>query len=157
LNRSFADFRYGLEARCSDQAMDYLSWNDALVDHFFKADRAGRQVYLYVTEELIRMLGEGEGLGIADFAAAVKAGPPWPTREGLCQRAMQGLDAWRSRDRQRPPYVGYLALFVLAAGIEGDYAPHAYYPRLRQLVGYPDGSTLPSFDRMLELWDDLEH
>ena len=135
---------------------DYMGWNDALVDHFFRPEMADRPVYLYVTEELISDLRRGAGEGIEDFAAAVKAGPSWVTREGFCQRAVQALDGWRARGLARPPYLAYLALFVLAAGVEGDFAPHAYYPRLRRLIGEGDGSTLPSFDRMLELWDDLE-
>ena len=56
-----------------------------------------------------------------------------------------------------PPYVIYLGLFVLAAGLEGDFAPHAYYPRLRMLLGDPPATGgLPSFDRMCVLWEDLE-
>jgi hypothetical protein len=45
----------------------------------------------------------------------------------------------------------------LAVGVEGDFAPHAYYPRLRTLLGEPSVvGAYPWFDRMLELWDDLE-
>ena len=53
-------------------------------------------------------------------------------------------------------YVAYLGLFVLAAGLEGEFAANAYYPRLRMLIGEPMGSTLPSFDLMHEILDDLE-
>lgn len=134
----------------------YLQWNDAVVEHFFRSEMASRSVYLYVTEELVSELGKRFDGTVADFVSAVKEGPSWVTREGLCQRALQACENWRTRGLTYPPYALYLALFVLAAGVEGDFAPHAYYPRLRLLLGYPDGGMLPSFDRMLELWDDLE-
>ena len=42
--------------------------------------------------------------------------------------------------------------------MEGPFAPHAYYPRLRTLLRWPDveAGAPPSFDRMLQLWEDLE-
>src|SRR5262249_54802819 len=38
----------------------------------------------------------------------------------------------------------------------GDCPPHAYYPRLRKLIDYDGDGILPAFDKMGELWDDLE-
>lgn len=63
---------------------------------------------------------------------------------------------WRERGFSYPPYIAYLGLFVLAGGHEGDFAPQSYYPRLWELLGEPGAGTPPSFERMLELWDDLE-
>lgn len=136
----------------------YLEWNDAIAGHFFTRDRAGQPVWLYVNDELVTELGTRLGGDRAVFVEAVKAGPPWATAAGLCQRALQALEAWRDRGLEFPPYVGYLGLFVLAAGIEGDFSQREYYPRLRWLLGEQDidAGTLPSFNRMLELWDDLE-
>ena len=134
----------------------YRSWNDALAKRFFNPETAGRPVYLFVTKEVITEVGAGIGNGYGDFLAAVRGGPPGATRLGHCQRALQVGDSWRDRELEYPPYVGYLALFVLAAGHEGDYAPQAYYPRLWSLLGENRTGTLPSFDRMFELWDDLE-
>lgn len=135
---------------------DYLRWNDALVQHFFRPEMSGRSVHLYVTNELISELGRSFDGNTSEFVAAAKEGPQWVRADGLCQRALQALDHWRERGLSYPPYVGYLALFVLAAGTEGDFAAHAYYPRLRTLLELPEGGMLPSFNRMLELWDDLE-
>ncbi len=134
----------------------YLRWNDRLAAHFFGPEMAGHQVYLFATGTLISDLGSSFGASAEDFFATVKQGPPWTTREGLCQKALQALHEWRRKSLPYPPYIAYLALFVLAAGTEGEFAPHAYYPRLRHLLGYPEGSMLPSYERMLELWDDLE-
>ncbi|MGH7194728.1 MAG: hypothetical protein ACREJM_14510, partial [Candidatus Saccharimonadales bacterium] len=45
---------------------------------------------------------------------------------------------------------------MLAAGQGGDFAPHAYYPRLHALLHEPpDAGTPPSFHRMRILWNDL--
>jgi hypothetical protein len=41
--------------------------------------------------------------------------------------------------------------------MHGDFDPRAYYPRLRCLLGETDNiGGLPSFDKMILLWDDLE-
>lgn len=52
--------------------------------------------------------------------------------------------------------MAYLALFVLAAGLEGDFAANNYYDRLRKLANITGEGQVPSFDRMSRLWDDLE-
>lgn len=135
----------------------YLEWNDKIADLFFRPEMAGQSVWLYLTEEVIQELASQLGNeGLSDFVAAVKTGPDWVRARGLCQRALQAYHAWRDSGLQFPPYLAYLALFVLAAGREGGFAVHAYYPRLRALLNEPGEGPLPSFDRMLELWDDLE-
>ena len=137
--------------------MNYQDWNDQLASHFFRPELSGRRIHLYVTEDLISEIGGPQGLRLEDFIREVKVGPPWVTRQGLCQRALQALRGWRDRHLSYPPYINYLALFVLAAGVEGDFPPHAYYPRLRELLGEePTAGTYPSFHHMIDLWDDLE-
>jgi len=133
---------------------DFLGWNDAIARHFFRPENAGRTVFLYVTHDVIAEIGQGEG--VSDFVAAMQAGPPWKTRTGLCQRALQAMRGWRDKGLSCPPYVGYLALFVLALDVPG-FHPNAYYARLRTLLGEePVNGQYNSFPEMLELWDDLE-
>lgn len=137
--------------------MDYLKWNNSIAAHFFKNEMAGRSVHLYVTEELITDIGQESGADFSDFIAAIKTGPHGVTRQGLCVKALQIRDNWQQRELDYPPYIAYLALFVLAAGIEGTFATHSYYPRLRTLLGEePTTGQYPSFNRMSELWEDLE-
>ena len=87
-----------------------------------------------------------------------KRGHPWcrPEIQNLCLGALDCLDGWRGRSLQYPPYLPYLGLFVLAAGKEGEFAPHAYYPRLRQVLDETGSGTYPRFEKMRPLWDDLE-
>lgn len=134
----------------------YLTWNDALTARFFHPGVEGVPVYFFVTEDVITEVGRTIGQGYEDFLVSVRDGPRGVTRLGHCQRALQVADGWRDRGFEYPPYVAYLAVFVLAGGHEGDFAPQAYYPRLWGLLGEDRTGTLPSFDRMLELWDDLE-
>lgn len=134
----------------------YQAWNDAIATRFFNPDRAGEPVYLFVTQEVLAEVGQQLGQSPDGFIAAVQAGPPGVTRSGHCQRALQVADGWRDRGYAYPPYIAYLALFVLAAGHEGDFDPRDYYPRLWDLLGEPRSGTPPSFDRMWELWQDLE-
>ena len=134
----------------------YLLWNNAIAEHFFNPDMAGRNVLLYVNSKLISDLGGELGSIAGTFIEAVQEGPPWTTRQGICQSALQTRQDWRARRLNFPPYIAYLGLFVLAGGTDGDFEPHAYYPRLRDLLGDLGEGTLPSFHRMQELWDDLE-
>ena len=145
-----------MQSTAKSSGAGYVAWNDALAAHFFRPAAADQAVYLFVTEELVAELGRPLGGGVEAFVAAVRAGPPGVTRAGHCQRALQIAANWRRTGRKYPPYIAYLALFVLAGGHEGEFAPHAYYPRLWDLLGEPGTGQPPSFDRMFELWDDLE-
>jgi len=137
--------------------MNYLEWNDSIARHFFNEENAGKEILLYVNDEILTEIGRANGCDVDDFVISVKKGPPWISRSGFCQKALEAFRGWRERGREYPPYISYLACFVLAAGIHGDFDPRSYYPRLRQLLGETDGTGgLPSFDRMLLLWDDLE-
>lgn len=132
----------------------YEKWNNSLAKHFFNEANVGRPVYLYVNDAVIATIGQSIGENPLHFVHAVAVGPPWVRRSGLCQRALKALEGWRTRKLEYPPYIGFLGLFVLAAGLDGDFAPHAYYPRLRTLLGAGNASgQLPSFHRMLELRD----
>jgi hypothetical protein len=145
-----------MSAMTEGSGSSYLEWNDLLASHFFQPASAGQPVYLFVTPELLGELGRQLGGGVGEFVAAVRGGPPGVTRSGHCQRALQIAEGWRAGRFTYPPYIAYLALFVLAGGHEGDFAPHAYYPRLWELLGEHSFGRPPSFDRMFELWDDLE-
>jgi hypothetical protein len=133
-----------------------LRWNDAIVAHFFRVENAGRSVFLYITAGVVARLAREAGLSAPSLVGSLNEGPPWVSRAGICQKAFQAYRDWRSRGLTVPPYVAYLAVFVLAAGIEGDFATHAYYARLRSLLGLPPGGTISSFSKMSFLWDDLE-
>jgi hypothetical protein len=135
---------------------NYMAWNDALAARFFNPESADQPVYLYVNEEIINEVGRPLGGDFDGFKAALRAGPPGMSRAGHCQRALQVAAGWRKRGLPYPPYVAYLGLFVLAGGREGDYGPRSYYPRLWDLLGEAEVGTPASFDRMLDLWDDLE-
>ena len=138
-------------------SLTYLEWNDALGRHFFSEEKVEKEVLLFANEPLIQELGQPCDAGMPEFVSAVKAGPSWTKRTGLCEKALEALDGWRERELAYPPYIAYLALFVIAAGREGNFAPHAYYPRLRDLLGEPGERGAPrSFDGMIRLWEDLE-
>jgi hypothetical protein len=137
--------------------MKFLEWNEKLAAHFFRPEVAGRQVFLYVTEELLDELGE-ESDAWRQFVQVVKVGHHWRSSDSLslCRKALDCLQTWRGRGLQYPAYIAYLGLFVLAGGKEGNFAPNAYYPKLWKLIG-ESGSGMPSeFNRMRELWEDLE-
>ncbi|MCH7534644.1 MAG: hypothetical protein IH948_02675 [Bacteroidetes bacterium] len=137
--------------------MDYIKWNDIFVNHFFESSMAGREVLLYVNDEVIDRLGASNGVGVEDFIEVVKLGPEQATKLLLCDKALQVCEGWRERGLKYPPYVGYLVFFVLADVTKTDRATNSYYPGLRKLMGEPIDDGMPRrFDSMITLWDDLE-
>ncbi len=136
--------------------MKYEEWNTRLARHFFNHDNAYKEVIMYVNRELINKLGSGGEQEVEDFVNAIKEGPAGVTRSGMCQKAKQLFEGWRDRELEFPPYIAYLSFFVLAAGTGGDFASHAYYPRLWTLLREEQVGPPPSFDQMGMLWEDLE-
>lgn len=137
--------------------MNYLEWNDNIAKHFFNEERSGREVLLYVNNEIINKLGEKTDDDVNDFINAIKEGPAWANSRGICQKALKTYENWHAKGLDYPPYIAYLAFFVLAGGSEGPFAPHAYYPRFWKLLQEPEHSKQPpSFDKMVILWSDLE-
>lgn len=144
--------------------MDYLTWNEEIAAHFFNERMAGRKVYLYVTEELLEEIGKPHGCSLIDFIAAVKKGYGLAVaKKNVCDAAHAWVRInWEKLDQalfKYPPYIAYLALFVLAAGHgdEGEYHPNTYYQRLNDLLG-ADHETVNSqnFSKLDKVWDDLE-
>jgi hypothetical protein len=136
--------------------MNYQDWNNQIAAHFFHPDMAGKNVYLYVNQELISSIGQKDKVSLTDFINAIKTGrrAKWQS-EGLCKDALWSMKKLTSD--KYPSYIGYLALFVLAAGVDGEFATHAYYPRLRELLGEPiPKGTYPNFGEIWHLWQDLE-
>jgi hypothetical protein len=101
--------------------VEYLTWNNAIASYLFKPEMRGRTVYLYVTQNVVTELARSLGVEKESFIEAVKEGPPWTTRSGICQKAFQSFENWRAQKLQYPPYIAFLALFVLAAEAEGDF------------------------------------
>jgi hypothetical protein len=118
---------------------------------------AGREVLLYVNREVIEAIGGGNGVGLQDFIEAVKEGPSYTWEGNVCEKAFSLFKHFRTVPKEHPPYIAYLALFVYAATIEGDFDGKAYYPRLYEALGEPRVTgSYPGFERMHFLWEDLE-
>ncbi len=156
---SQAQFNLELPASDGGLAQDYFWWNDRLAEFFFSSDCDGKNVYLTVTKDVIRDLAENQEDGYEGFISQVKAGP-YVSARGLCQTALKLYQEWKDeRKREFPPYVAYLCLFVLAVehGGEEYESGRDYYRRLRNLLGEKESlQQYPSFDKMWELWLDLQ-
>ncbi len=138
--------------------MEYEAWNDGLAAYFFNEEMAGREVLLYVTGELIESIGASDGAGVEDFVEAVIRGPThsvWV--DTVCEKAALLCKHQRIMPRHYPPYLAYLALFVYAATISGDFEPNEYYPKLCEILGEPvRHGSYPGFYKMVQVWDALE-
>lgn len=141
--------------------MDYLHWNELIGERFFNEAMAGREVLLYVNEDIINLLGKDNGADINDFIESIKEGPGWVSGRGICQKAIRACEFWKRNKRGLagyPPFLAYLAVFVLAATIgEDGLNPNAYFKRLYRLMKEPEKSgTYPSFYETDNLWTQLE-
>jgi hypothetical protein len=144
--------------RLQTNSINYSQWNLKIAQYFFNTEKAGCTVSLYVTEELINSLGISEKVDYQDFIKAIRNSVGM-TKNGICQKAVQTMENWKSRYGRQgyPPYIAYLAVFVLASGTEDDFSHNAYYPRLRKLLREnPNSKPYPDFEHMQKLWRDLE-
>lgn len=135
--------------------MDYSEWNTAIAHHFFNVDKGGNEVLLFVNEKEINVIGSMKKSRVTDFIGAMKTEAE-STKGHVCKRALQLFEGWRETGCPYPPYIAYLALFVLAATTEGDFDPKAYYPRFWQLINEPGEGAPAGFYETANLWDDLE-
>jgi hypothetical protein len=137
--------------------MQYAVWNDMIGRKFFNPNSRDRRVYLHVSEALINALGEPFGVSLQDFVLAVIPKSLRGSPRNICQPTVSCSHNWRRGELEYPPYIGYLAFFILAAGLDGDFAPNAYYPRLRKLLGEQIFSgTYPHFPELRPVWEDLQ-
>ena len=108
-----------------------------------------------MNEEKIEALGSFKNANIEDFLEALKKEAELSGNQ-ICKRAIKLYTNWRNSKNEFPPYIGYLALFVLAATTEGEFDPKAYYPRYWELIGTPREGAPDGFYETDKLWDDLE-
>lgn len=128
----------------------YRQWNAAIANDFLESGNANRRVLLYVDEERIRNIGSRfpdiQGNAHDDFVAAVRR---TLTTDDTFAYHTTTLQSWNEKIADRlivedspPPFLGLLALFVLAAGdMQRDATigvnTHNYYVRLRRLLEMP--------------------
>jgi len=135
--------------------MNYNEWNIAIAHHFFNVDRGGNAVLLFISEEEINAIGSMQNASVADFISAMKREAE-SAKGHVCKRALQLFQGWRETGCQYPPYIAYLALFVLASTTNGGFDPKAYYPRFWKLINEPGEGAPAGFYETANLWDDLE-
>jgi len=140
----------------------YRRWNDAIATEYFRPADAGRPVYLAVDDDelaqIARGSGFGDGEGADSFADAVRL------------EVIRGGDLFRSFLRESrtwrataplPPYIGLLALCVLAASRmatdpEKQVWSNDYYTQINQLLRLdPHAGRPQNFDELSRLWIDL--
>ncbi|MFN8151435.1 MAG: hypothetical protein U0R24_09980 [Solirubrobacterales bacterium] len=141
----------------------YEQWNHALVREYFPPGGRGQLAYLPVDDEELAALADHHEIcdpadASAEFVGAVKA--QMRSDFGTLGGFANGVRGWR-RVRDEPPYVGALAVCVLAASrMDADesarVASHNYYVQLNRLLGRDERAGMPSgFDRLVSAWLDL--
>jgi len=148
--------------------MDYKTWNDEIASHFFCEENSQERVYLRVSRDLIQSIGTSRGLDVeeclSDFVSAVKSEHRW-SKKGVAEVPLHLLKLSSNWDKlweegcPFPPYIGFLGLFVFAAGYdpENEFESASYYPRLNSILGRDLEAPPPSgFEEMGRVWEHLE-
>jgi len=141
------------------KSLSYLDWNTLIGQYFFNEDNAGRDIIFFVNQELIDELGKPFGDNFDDFIKNLVDGPDFIKKNGenICRKAYKTFQWSRKGKCEYPPYLAYLALFVSAATVDGDYDGHEYYKKLKDLVGDVSNTKMSGcFSDIEELWDDLQ-
>lgn len=148
------------ERQFKNMPLTYLDWNNHISQYFFNEDKAGKDVILFCNKEIISRIGSLYGEDFDDFVRCLIRGPDFVRTpyENICKMAYDSYYYGRRSDREYPPYIAYLALFVCAATMEGDYDSNTYYPRLKILVGENEKTNMSALFRrhIGYLWDDLQ-
>lgn len=149
--------------------MDYTQWNHAISSYFFNNQQAQRPVYLGLDEEVLREIANAHDIapddGLTDLCAAIKRWiRPKDNRSQPFFKFLH-LRLWESRVAKEPhtppPFVGILALSVLAAARmahDDDLSVTSanYYVRLNKLLGNGAVRGQPKgFDAISQQWERL--
>jgi len=165
--------------------MNYLEWNNLIGKHFFNAENAGKEVYLYLTKSDIINIGRDfcpESSDIAiweDFISKIKYGLP-DSNGNIIARAKNIYDRMKySCEKQNfsvrintqktltteyPPYIAYLVFLVLPLIETSDSNQRAnkYYDPLNTFlkshqINENIGTSDFSTNQINCLWEDLSN
>lgn len=141
------------------------SWNKAIVDRLLPRRSAGTAACLALDDEVLLEIVRSEArtpFGIAAQREFVDSTVGrWFTRSrAIPERHVLEALRWRGTS-EVPPYVGLLALCVLAANkMAADpgrgIQPNDYYTHLNALIGRDRKGAPPGFDALDSLWLDLD-
>lgn len=105
--------------------MNYLQWNNAIINHFFNPKNEGKEVMLYFSEGIIEEIGEysfknpDEGY-LSDFYRALRVGVSGISNDNYINRILLIEEKYRLGCRNiagtefnYPPFFTYLLIFIL--------------------------------------------
>jgi len=134
---------------------DEPAWNHALRSWFFRPDLAGRSAYLAVDDETLTAIASEWGFSTADPADSLSRAVRYrvSARAPLRPWVTEATQWRRTGCESDPPFLGVLAVSVLAATIIDDVNDRSYYRRLNGLLGL-NGAAMPrDFDSDIQqLW-----
>jgi hypothetical protein len=144
--------------------VNYEKWNDILCDHFFGTKNKNKIIYLYVNEDLVKKLATKLDINrdeaLSSFCKSVRTyvrNDP----DSLFEKVYIRGRKWFNQGKiGNPPFIGVLALTVLAAtkmkqNRERGIGAGNYYLRLRNLIELNGQGKPLGFERTKLLWNYL--
>jgi hypothetical protein len=145
------------------QPCRYLDWNNAICERFYNVLNKDAPVFLQIDDEVISEIGSKLGITrnpVERFSESVTNQIQSANKSKFGWFDMVGSN-WKHQPMvfTYPPYVGLLALTVLAAShmtAQDGLSPAGYYVHLQELFGFKlleDGKKiLDDFWRKLDCW-----
>jgi len=88
-------------------SLNYIEWNDLLVEYFFNEEMASREVILFGDIDHINMLGKPYDSDFSDFITKLKNGPDYIHQNDtdIYRMAYETYRNSKNFDFPYPPYV----------------------------------------------------
>ncbi|SIS41195.1 hypothetical protein [Neptunomonas antarctica] len=150
----------------------FTEWNSLLLEEYFSPAKADQDVWIPTTRLELEGIGVHKG-GANGLVEAVKQGPAWFHGSGDVAKKAQELVRQRLtsrnhpdgysyhdsdinvyQDSKAPPYLPYIALWVLSRSEAGE---SGFYAKVSELVCDPFLNNSNTRQQMEYVWADLEH
>ena len=144
-----------------ERALTYADWTKRLCEHFFRRERSGLPVTLFVDNDVLGALeGSGDGdRAVASLTAAVRSRLTPDSYARRFHRIDDECTKWKVDGAHGcPPSLPLLAVAVLAGthmAREAGIAPNNYWKRFDDLLGLGRGDRKGITEVLPGLWDQL--
>lgn len=139
--------------------MNFREWNDAIAKELFNETKEGERVFLFCNSGFIDEIANKNNSSRQEFIDVLKEGEPGTTKSlSFIEKANRSLKNWEKNpdEYEYPPFIGYLAFFIMS---DDDHGSEAYWANVERLLGEMKlGANRQIIDKLfqeLHLWTEV--
>ena len=139
--------------------MNFREWNDAIAKELFNETKEGERVFLFCNSNFIDEIANNNNSSRQEFIDVLKEGEPGTTKSlSFIEKANRSLKNWEKNpeEYEYPPFIGYLAFFIMS---DDDHGTEAYWANVERLLGEMKlGANRQIIDKLfqeLHLWTEV--